>query len=78
MTPNELQALMKILPERCSPANLTAFICRIIVAYDMTGNWPEIMLATTVTLGEFKSSQNDEAITDANSFLERIVNEKNA
>jgi len=83
MTQDELQTvldnLLKALPKRCSPADISTILPHIILAYDMTDNWSSIMLATTVSLGEQAYPQIEkkcEAIVDANNFLERIVNAK--
>lgn len=76
--PEHLQTMLNevvdILPKKFSAADLSILIPHIVLSYGMEENWPQIILYSTKTLGE---NLCEDAVTDANNFLERVVNAKN-
>ena len=69
-----LNEVVDMLPKQFSAADLSILIPHIVLSYGMEESWPQIILYSTKTLGE---NLCEDAVTDANNFLERVVNAKN-
>ena len=78
MKPEHMQTMLNevvdMLPKQFSAADLSILIPHIVLSYGMEESWPQIILYSTKTLGE---NLCEDAVTDANNFLERVVNAKN-
>jgi hypothetical protein len=69
-----LNEVVDMLPKKFSAADLSILIPHIVLSYGMEESWPQIIMYSTKTLGE---NLCEDAVQDANNFLERVVNAKN-